>query len=121
MRDALLVALGAVPGAWLRFRLVNHFQPLVPRRHWGTFGVNVVACFVLGLLTALDARCGPAGPRLALLLTVGFLGSLSTFSSFSVELLQALQSGQARQALLLAAASLLAGLAAVALGLVIGG
>ncbi|CAK6702027.1 CrcB family protein [Synechococcus sp. CCY9201] len=121
MRDALLVALGAVPGAWLRFRLVNHFQPLVPRRHWGTFGVNVVACFVLGLLSALEARCGPAAPRLALLLTVGFLGSLSTFSSFCVELLQALQSGQEQQGWLLAAASLLAGLAAVGLGLVIGG
>jgi hypothetical protein len=39
--DALFVALGAVPGAWLRFRVVNHFEPMLPRKHWGTFGVNV--------------------------------------------------------------------------------
>ncbi|MFY8149394.1 MAG: FluC/FEX family fluoride channel [Prochlorococcaceae cyanobacterium] len=119
-RDALLVALGAVPGAWLRFRMVNHLLPLVPRRHWGTFGVNVVACFALGLLSALESRCGTA-PRLALLLSIGFLGSLSTFSSVCVELLQCLQGGRAAEAGLLAAASVLAGMAAVALGLILGG
>ena len=42
MRDALLVAIGAVPGAWLRLRMVNHFEPMVPKKHWGTFTVNVV-------------------------------------------------------------------------------
>ncbi|MFM7675105.1 MAG: FluC/FEX family fluoride channel [Synechococcus sp.] len=120
LRDALLVALGAVPGAWLRFRLVNHLQPLVPRRHWGTFGVNVVACFALGLLSALEVRCGPA-PRLGLLLGIGFLGSLSTFSSVCVELLQCLQGGRSAEAALLAGASVLVGLLAVGLGLVIGG
>ena len=41
MQDALLVAIGAVPGAWLRFRLVNHLVPLVPRKHWATFAVNI--------------------------------------------------------------------------------
>ncbi|NDD46505.1 MAG: CrcB family protein, partial [Synechococcaceae bacterium WB9_4xB_025] len=44
MRDALLVAIGAVPGAWLRFRVVNHLEPMLPRKHWGTFTVNVIAC-----------------------------------------------------------------------------
>ena len=56
--SALLVAIGAVPGAWLRFRLVNHFQPMVPRKHWATLAVNVGACFLLGLITALLHSCG---------------------------------------------------------------
>ena len=77
MRDALLVALGAVPGAWLRFRIVNHLEPLLPRRHWGTFGVNVIACFALGLLSVLLSRCAGADNRLMLLLGTGFLGGLS--------------------------------------------
>ena len=119
MRDALLVAIGAVPGAWLRFRLVNHFEPLLPRKHWGTFGVNVVACFALGLITALAGRCTPS-QQLVLLLGTGFLGSLSTFSTFSVEVLQALRSGLRREAAWLMAGSLLAGLAAVFAGMVIG-
>ena len=35
--EALLVGLGAIPGAWLRLKVVNHFQPMVPKKHWGTF------------------------------------------------------------------------------------
>lgn len=119
MREALLVAIGAVPGAWLRFRLVNHLQPLLPRQHWATFGVNVAACFALGLISALERSCGPR-PQLVLLLAVGFLGSFSTFSTFSLELLTAWLAGARRQALALLLASLLAGPLALGLGLWIG-
>ena len=120
MRDVLLVAIGAIPGAWLRFRLVNHFEPLVPRKHWATFGVNISACFALGLIAALAGRCGPHD-QIALLLATGFLGSLSTFSTFSVELLQAWMAGLRRQTLWLMGGSVAAGLLAVAAGMVIGG
>ena len=43
--EVVLVGLGAIPGAWLRLKVVNHFQPMVPKKHWGTFIVNVMACF----------------------------------------------------------------------------
>ena len=119
MREALLVAIGAVPGAWLRFRLVNHFQPMVPRKHWATFGVNIGACFTLGLISALDHHCGPS-QQLSLLLATGFLGSLSTFSTLMVELLQAWMGGQRRQTLALMLGSVLLGLAAVMLGQFVG-
>ena len=55
--EAVLVGLGAIPGAWLRLKVVNHFQPMVPKKHWGTFLVNVVACFALGLVVALNQTC----------------------------------------------------------------
>jgi len=116
MREALLVAIGAVPGAWLRFRVVNHLEPILPRKHWGTFTVNVIACFALGLVVALANHCGP-DQRLGLLLGTGFLGSLSTFSTFSVELLQAMRSGLAREMALLAVGSVLAGVLAVLAGM----
>jgi CrcB protein len=120
MRDALLVAIGAVPGAWLRFRLVNHFEPLVTRKHWATFGVNMTACFALGLIAALAGRCGP-DEQIALLLATGFLGSLSTFSTFAAEVLQSWLAGQRREALWLMGGSVAAGLVAVAAGMAIGG
>ena len=120
MRDAVLVAIGAVPGAWLRFRLVNHFEPLVPRKQWATFGVNVTACFVLGLIAALAGRCGP-DHQISLLLATGFLGSLSTFSTFTVEILQTWLADQRHQAIWLMLVSVAAGLLAVVAGLVIGG
>lgn len=118
--QALLVALGTVPGAWLRFRVVNHLSPLLPRRHWGTFGVNLIACFTIGLLSALDRRCGPGGSPLLLLLGTGFLGSFSTFSTFMGEVLAALRERHAGEALLLLAGSLLGGLLAVSAGLAVG-
>ena len=76
--QVLLVGLGAVPGAWLRLRVVNHFEPMVPRKHWGTFLVNLVAAFALGLVLGLQTsgRCDPpaATSSLLLLIGVGFFG-----------------------------------------------
>ena len=117
--EALLVALGAIPGAWLRLKTVNHFEPMVPKKHWGTFLVNVTACFALGLVLALYESCS-ASTGIALLMGVGFFGSLSTFSTFAVELLNELRAGQILTALVLAVASIGAGLLACAVGYALG-
>ena len=113
LKSILLVSLGAVPGAWLRFQLINHFEPIVPAKHWATLAVNIGASFCLGLLVALN--------QLMLLLATGFLGSLSTFSTFVVELLVLLHKQAPAEALLLALASVVSGLLALELGLAIGG
>ena len=113
--EAVLVGLGAIPGAWLRLKVVNHFQPMVPKKHWGTFLVNVVACFALGLVLGLNETC-QANTGIALLMGVGFFGSLSTFSTFAMELLNELRGGQALTALVLAVASIGVGLLASAAG-----
>jgi fluoride exporter len=117
---ALLVAIGAVPGAWLRFRVVNHFEPMLPRKHWGTFGVNVVAAFALGLVVGLEQSCGVAGQRLLLLVGTGFFGSFSTFSSFIGELHAELRQGHWSEVGLLAGGSVLAGVLALKAGLLVG-
>jgi len=54
--QVVLVGIGAIPGAWLRLRIVNHFEPMVPRKHWGTFAVNLVAAFALGLVLGLQVN-----------------------------------------------------------------
>ena len=113
--EALLVGLGAIPGAWLRLKTVNHFEPMVPKKHWGTFAVNVAACFGLGLVLALQQGC-PASTGIPLLMGVGFFGSLSTFSTFAVELLNELRAGHGLPAVVLAVVSILAGLLACSAG-----
>ena len=117
--EALLVGLGAIPGAWLRLKVVNHFQPMVPKKHWGTFIVNVVACFALGLVLALNETCA-SSTGIALLMGVGFFGSLSTFSTFVVELLNTLQSRHFLQFVGLMVFSLVIGLLAAAAGYQLG-
>ena len=69
LQELLLVGVGAVPGALLRWQLVLHLgdQNLL---------VNVLGAAFLGLLAGL-----PAAPRRQLLLGIGFCGSLTTFSS----------------------------------------
>lgn len=121
MREALLVALGAVPGAWLRLRLIHHLQPLLPRRHWATLLVNTIASLGLGLVVALEPRCGTGATGFSLWLASGLLGSFSTFSTLAVELLQVLERGAAAEALVLAGASVLLGLGGLRLGLMAGG
>ena len=113
--EALLVGIGAIPGAWLRLKAVNHFDPMVPKKHWGTFAVNVIACFGLGVVLALVQSCS-AKTGLALLIGVGFFGSLSTFSTFAVELLNELRAGRPFVSLVLALASIAAGLCAAGAG-----
>ena len=70
LQELLLVGLGAVPGALLRWQLALHLgdQNLL---------VNVLGAALLGWLAGL-----PAAPRRQLLLGIGFCGSLTTFSSW---------------------------------------
>ena len=117
--DPVLIGLGAVPGALLRLRIVNRMEPMVPRKHWGTFVVNIAASFGLGLVMALQGNCGSA-TGIALLLGTGFFGSLSTFSTFAMELLNELRSGRVFGFAFLALSSLVAGVFAAALGYSIG-
>ena len=95
-RAGLLEAVPVVPGAW----------------PWATFAANVAGAFVLGVVAA---RTAPASRARALLGT-GVCGALTTFSAMQVELLQMLAAQRLTLALAYAAASVAAGLAAVALG-----
>ena len=118
--QVVLVGIGAIPGAWLRLRVVNHFEPMVPLKHWGTFAVNLVAAFALGLVLGLQVKDACTTSKglsaLTLLFAVGFFGSLSTFSTFAVELLNTLRQRNWRESLLLGVGSIVGGLIAAGLG-----
>ena len=100
LQELLLVGVGAVFGALLRWQVALHLgdQNLL---------VNVLGSTLLGLLAGL-----PAAPRRQLFLGIGFCGSLTTFSSWMMSSLELIHNGQ-----LLAAV----GLIAITLGLGLGG
>jgi CrcB protein len=75
--ELLLVALGAVPGALLRW--VLHCDPIA----------NLLGCLLIGLASNQK----PPRPRLMLLLGIGFCGALTTFSGWILALATALRQG----------------------------
>ena len=80
---------------------------------WATFTANVVGTALLGyFVTRLQERLPPSTFRRPLLGT-GLCGALTTFSTVQVELLQMLDHGRAGLAAAYAAASIVAGFAAV--------
>lgn len=60
----------------------------------GTLTVNVLGCFVLGLLSGLFERTGSLSPELKLLLTTGLCGGFTTFSTFMGENFSMARNGQ---------------------------
>ena len=102
VRELLLVAIGAVPGALLRWQLAVHLQDR-------DVLVNVLGAAVLGLLAGL-----PAAPRRQLLIGIGFCGSLTTFSSWMMNAVKLISAGQWPEAIGLIGITLGLGLGAAA-------
>jgi CrcB protein len=115
----LLVALGAAVGAPLRYLTDRAVQA----RHesvfpWGTFAVNVVGSFILGLLAGGLSAGAVSGGVMALLGT-GLCGALTTYSTFGYETVRLMQERARFYAVLNAGASVAAGLGAAFCGFVV--
>jgi fluoride exporter len=114
------VAAGGVVGGCARYGL----DLLVPTRAsgfpWPTFAANLAGAFCLALLLVLVLEVWPPTRFVRPFLAVGVLGSFTTFSTWMVEFDQLLVDGGLLVASVYVAASVLAGLAAASLGLVIG-
>jgi fluoride exporter len=116
----LWIAVGGSAGALARFvvaaAVTERLGILFP---YGTFLINVTGCFLLGVLAGgIEAQVIPAGARPAL--AIGFLGAYTTFSTFGLETLALLEEGSVLLAVVYVSASVLLGVAAVALGLWMG-
>ena len=83
---------------------------------FGTFVVNLLGAFALGVITGLALHHG-LGKAPKVLLGTGFCGAFTTFSTFSHETMQLAEDGAWRDAGLNVALSLVLGLAAAAAGL----
>jgi CrcB protein len=119
-----LVAVGGAAGSVLRYQLgrwAAHLAGPANTFPWGTLAINIIGSLLMGALLGWLARgtSGAAqGESLRLLVGVGLLGGFTTFSAFSAELVTMMHRGQAGLAAGYAAASLIAGMAAVIIGLI---
>jgi fluoride exporter len=112
----LLISAGAVLGANARYWLgVLFARVATPGFPWATLTINVSGSLLLVGFIGWSAQQMPH-PGWSLVVAVGFCGAYTTFSTFGYEMFSMLQERSVGQALGYAAASMVAGLGAVALG-----
>jgi fluoride exporter len=112
-REIAAVFAGGALGTLVRAGLSEGFPHGPTAWPWPTFGVNIVAAFLLGyFVTRLQERLPLSSYRRPLLGT-GLCGGLSTFSTMQVELLKMLEAHAWGLASEYAAASIAAGYAAI--------
>lgn len=121
MPNVLLVGIGGFLGAVARYALGGWVQraapgPLFP---YGTLAVNLLGCFLIGVLAGLVETRGVLSPESRVFLLIGVLGGFTTFSTFGYETLQLFRDGQSLYGFLNIGASVLLGLGAVWLGFVL--
>ena len=82
----LLLATAGAAGALCRYGLAGVVQSgLGARFPWGTLAVNLVGCFVAGVLLGLfESRWALSGEA-RVIVFIGFLGAFTTFSGFMLE------------------------------------
>ncbi|MFF2549735.1 fluoride efflux transporter CrcB [Nocardia sp. NPDC058058] len=110
--NALLVVLGALVGAPLRYLTDRAVQS----RHdsvfpWGTLMVNIIGCLILGCV--LGSHLAPAWITL---LGTGFCGTYTTYSTFGYETFRLVEQRDRLFALMNVTVSLIAGIGAFLTG-----
>jgi len=95
MKTAAAIAFFCAGGGLARYYLSGWVYSLVGRSFpYGTFVVNIIGAYLIGLTMELGLRSTLIPDTLRLGLTVGFLGGMTTFSTFSYETFSLLEDGR---------------------------
>ena len=115
-----LVGLAGAVGALARYLLGRFIAERAGSQFpLGTLLINITGALLIGFLFAFTGR-KLIMPALQLILATGFLGGYTTFSTMSWEGVRLARGGSTRNSLLYFGANFVLGLAAAALGLLVG-
>ncbi len=95
LKPIIVISVGAIAGALLRWWLGNALNSHFPTIPPGTLAANLVGAYVVGIAIALFAANPAIAPEWRLFVITGFCGALTTFSTYSAELVTLLQQGRA--------------------------
>jgi CrcB protein len=109
------VAVGGIVGALGRYGIARAVRWDGIGFPWATFLTNVIGCIAIGLLVVGLVEREGAAPWERPLLVTGLLGGFTTYSTFALEVRDLIAVHRGSLALLYVAATLLCGIAAVAL------
>lgn len=120
IKNLLLIAIGGGVGSMARYLCQKWFNQNYPHPFpWGTFVVNLLGCFLIGILYEASEKSSVLSPQTRLLLITGFCGGYTTFSTFAFENMNLLRGGDTIYFLLYTVGSVVLGIAAVFGGIAI--
>lgn len=118
-KEILIVGVGSFAGGVLRYILSVGLSKL--GRLWafpiGIMVINILGCFLIGVLYGYFKSKATTDPVLPLLLMTGVLGGFTTFSTFSFETVQLFQQNEWLKAAFYVVGSVGLGVAACYLGI----
>lgn len=93
LKNFLIVFAGSGIGGMLRYT-VQYFLNTKPNAFpTGTFLVNIVGCFCIGILYMLSEKAAWMNTEWRLALATGFCGGFTTFSAFAMENVSLIRAG----------------------------
>ncbi len=93
-RTILFVGIGGFIGSIFRYLVSLLFARLdIANFPFATLSVNILGCFVIGLVLGLTERGSFTAGEVRSFVVVGILGGFTTFSAFSYESIRLLQEG----------------------------
>lgn len=116
MTNILLVGAGGFIGSVLRYLVGGYFQGFAKSFPLGTLAVNVIGCFVIGLLAQLGESRNLFTNETRAFIFIGILGGFTTFSSFGNETLNLMRNDQMMNSIINIGANVILGLLAVWFG-----
>ncbi|NOY93661.1 MAG: fluoride efflux transporter CrcB [Deltaproteobacteria bacterium] len=94
MERLLFVSLGGAVGTGARYLVAGWAQKALGASFpYGTFAVNLVGSFLLGLLMVVGVSSESISPTLRIAITTGAMGGFTTYSTFSYETMRYVQEG----------------------------
>ena len=115
MLKILMVGIGGFAGAICRY-LIYEATLILYKGAWlplGTLTVNILGCFIIGLLGGVSETREIFTPEIRAFIFVGFLGGFTTFSTFGYEIFFLARNGQTGAALANLGLQIILGLTAV--------
>jgi fluoride exporter len=112
-----VIAAGGAIGAVARYALLSAFPHPAAGFGWAAFAINVSGCLLIGILMVLVTEARQVHRLVRPFLGTGVLGGFTSFSTYVVDTQRALLAAAPRVALLYAAGTVLAALAAAWAGI----